>query len=61
METFILWCRSGKRYFVNSFTSSTAVHNLETLFGERVFSWERADEIPSGATVLNFAPNVALN
>lgn len=54
MNTYVLYARSGKRYFVNAPWSSRAVEWLEQVFGERGMSWDIAHSIPSGATVLNF-------
>ncbi len=52
-NTYSLVCRSGKRYFVNATASSQAVEKLERHVHEHVLAWELAEEIPSGATVLN--------
>lgn len=53
MNTYVLYTRSGKRYFVQAPWSSRAVEWLERHMGERVMSWDVAYSVPCGTPVLS--------
>lgn len=52
MNVYVLWCRSGKRYFVRASYSFDAVNKVETEYGEIVSSWDVATSLPQNATIL---------
>lgn len=52
MQTYVIWCRSGKRYFKQASCSIDAIGFIEHTFAETVSSWDVAASIPAGATLL---------
>jgi len=53
MNIYVLWTRTGKRYFARSSYSHLAVRKVETTFpGETVSAWDIATSLPLNATIL---------
>jgi hypothetical protein len=52
MNIYVIWCRSGNRYFVRASYSSDATAKVERL-NEHVSSWDVATSLPMNCTILN--------
>jgi hypothetical protein len=53
VNIYVLWCRSGTRYFVRATYSFAAVAVVESRFHEKVSSWDIATSLPLNAIILD--------
>lgn len=52
MNIYVIWTRSGTRYFVRGSFAFWAIYKIETIYHETVSSWDIATSLPENATIL---------